>query len=687
MSIPQDIRLQVSPEYTMTDDQERYIPSDKEIVVVGETFRRFRRCADDRNRRFQYFDGATLIEYIDDSVKRFNTNYDDREDIEDWQARINDPFTRTKVTAVLGTINSVLPMAAFTGRGDEDARKGTLLTSLYEFAEDQDSYDELMQHILLEAIVKGTVIGYEGVEKHTRVVRDIQGVGDEITINEYKEITTKLPGAIVPLEEFYPSSVGIRTIDKMPYCFRRYVMPYSEFMDIWRPFIKAKYVKPMRRHANEDQKPYYLDYVSNEVQEGSVEIIQFYDRDHDQYIITANGVWINPIVNEEISPLPFSHKKLPFWQIKFDIFGDFFYGKSLPDRLKSMQDVLNVLTNMLLDQSFLTIFPPLLTNGYDSIEEDYLRPGRRTPIDTQGLPINEAFVKLDLGAPSGWHEFILNYTRNIMEESAGTSLASGAASSGGRITAQEIQYISKTIADVMSIFARNVNYGVKQKAMLKASNILQFWTDKQSPMVVKILGDGTVDEFNKVFNTFSVDNTVLTGGKRGTKLIEVYSDAAEMPTKKELQGRAIVATANSGKNIEIVALPGEYLREFLYDVKLVSNPKKEMSKDIEQSLQLEKVRVYMSFFPNQVNVDELAAETAEIMGDDPTKILMPSVFQKQQQSPNPMDQSGQQPNQQNPEAASQMNPYPQQNTANNLTRQNAPPPKNLVQLKAALTGL
>lgn len=621
----------VVAQFEITDEQRSFVPSAKEQSLVGDVFKKFRQSADERNRNYEYFDGINLIDYIDDSVRRFNTNFDEREDLEDWQARVHDPFTRNKVLAVLGKVNSVLPIASFKGRGDEDVRKGVILTNLYEFAEEMEDYEELMVNILLEAIVKGTAIGYEGVIHKKRKLRDISGTGDDITVKEVTEITTRLPGSIVPLEEFYPSSVSIRTISQMPYCFRRYVIPYSSFLSEWSNFSKHKYVQPKQRHAEDEMRPYYLDFVSDEVEEGNVEIIQYYDKDNDMYVILANGVWLNPINtkdgNQEISPLPFNHKELPFWDIKFDFFGDFFYGKSLPDRLKSMQDVLNVLTNMLLDQSFLTIFPPLLTNGYDDIEEDYLRPGRRTPIDTQGLPISQAFQKLDLGTPSGWHQYILEYTRRIMEEASLDQVSSGQAGVGGRTTAQEIRVAAEGVTAILGLFGRMINFGMKRKAKLKASNILQFWTDPSSPMIRKLNTDQGVEEFNDIFNTFRVENTVLSTGKRGTKIIELYADKSKQPTKKELKARQIVSEASSGKKIEIDALPGEYIRDFMFDVELVSNPKKEASKDLEQALQLEKVRVYLSFFPDLVNIPELAAETAEKMGDDPTKILKQEVFQ------------------------------------------------------------
>lgn len=622
---------EIVADFELTDEQRMFEPSATERTVVTDVFYKFRRSADDRNRNFEYFDGLNLIDYVDDSVRRFNTNFDEREYIEDWQARIHDPFTRNKVLAVLGKVNAVLPMASFKGRGDEDVRKGILLTNLYEYAEEMEEYEELMLHILLEAIVKGTAIGYEGVIRKERKLRNIKGTGDDITVTEETEITTRLPGSIVPLEEFYPSSVGIRTISKMPYCFRRFVLPYASFLQDWGMFDKSKYVQPKRRHATDEMRPFYLDFISSETNEGDVELIQYYDKDHDQYVILANGVWLNPIKtkdgSEQISPLPFNHKELPFWEIKFDFFGDFFYGKSLPDRLKSMQDVLNVLTNMLLDQSFLTIFPPLLTNGYDSIEEDYLRPGRRTPIDTQGLPISQAFQKLDLGTPSGWHQYILEYTRKIMEESSLDAVSSGNAGVGGRTTAQEIRVAAEGVTSILGLFGRMVNYGMKRKAQLKGANILQFWTDEKTPMIRKILSDGKVQEFNKVFNTFKVENTVLTDGKRGSKIIEFYQDKKDMPTKKQLEARSLIAEADNGKKMEIAALPGQYIRNFLFDVEMVSNPKKELSKDMEQALQLEKVRVYKTFWPNLVDDLELASTTAEKMGDDPSKIFKQDAFQ------------------------------------------------------------
>lgn len=601
-------------------------PSEYEKGVVRDTIDKFRISADERNGVFALFDGRNLIQYIDDSVKRFTTNVDSREGLEDWQARVNDPFTRNKVLAILGKVASVLPIASFTARGDEDTRKAVILSDLYNYSEDKDNYEKFMVKYLLEAIVKGTAIGYEGMEHYKRVIRDVKGTGDNITVTERKISEIKLFAELVPLEEFYPSSVSIDVVADMQYCFWRKEYPYAQFISKWGNYEKSKDVQPNSTTFHSEDRPFYADYITHQTTPGTVEVIRYYNVIDDCYVIIANGIWLNPITDkgdlEVLSPLPFNHKRLPFFDIRFDFLGDWFYGKSLPDKLSALQDVLNVLTNMLLDQSFLTIFPPLLTNGFDTIEDDYLRPGRRTPIDTQGLPITQAFMKLDLGTPQGWHQFILEYTRKVMEESSVDKTSQGIAGVGGRTTAQEIRVAAEGVAAMLGIFGRMINYAVKQKALLRAPNILQFWTDPNLPYLSGILGDQGDQLLGKAFNLFKVEGATLSSGKRGARVVALYSDTNDAPTAEDLKSRSIVTKGLTGKDVEYLAVDASYLRNVEFDITLVMDQKKETTRDIEKALALEKAQVYLGVFPpGTFDVMEIAAQLAEKMGDDPTKVL------------------------------------------------------------------
>jgi len=668
-------------EFTPEQPEYDYIPTAKEVEVMDTMFPRFISAEHVRNAHYAYLDSRNIVEYINDSVRRFTTNTDERDYIEDWQARVHVQTTRNKTLAILGKLVSVLPIAQFKGRGDEDMRKGVLLTNLYEYAEEEDDYDELMTFALLEAIVKGTVIGYEGVEIKTRKIRNVKGGADNITVSEVNEKKTTLPGSIVPLEDFYPSSIGIRSIKKMPFCFWRSEIPFEEFIQDWSMYKRHTLVRPFAREFNaEDVQPFYKDYISGLTKDGNVEILRYYDRENDQFVISANGIWLNPLKNKEeefvVSPLPFNHKELPFWDVKFDFFGsDFFYGKSLPDRLKSMQDVLNVLTNMSLDQSFLTIFPPILMAGFDDIEDDYLRPGRRIPVDTGGLPLNQSFMKLDPGTPSGWHQFILQYTRDLMEEASVDKVQQGVAGVGERTTAREISVAAEGVSSILGLFGRMVNSGIKRKAYLKGANILQFWTDPKSPMLQQLGGEEGKKDFKKIFNTYEIDNTTLTDGKRGLKIIEFYKNKKFVPNKKILETRAALLKAEKNTEVEVFAVAPEYIRDFKYDIKLVTNVKSEGSKEVEKALQLEKVRVYLSFFPELVDKVELAAQTAEKMGDDPTKVLKPDVI-----NPQPLEK--------NNELDRGVSQNPTENVANNMARsvKGGEGAAQLAQIQASMQG-
>src|SRR3990167_9649636 len=70
--------------------------------IVKRVFESFRDAQQNRDQKLNFFDGDNLIDYINDSVIRFITNYDERDGLEDWQAKVNMPLTRNKIIAILG---------------------------------------------------------------------------------------------------------------------------------------------------------------------------------------------------------------------------------------------------------------------------------------------------------------------------------------------------------------------------------------------------------------------------------------------------------------------------------------------------------------------------------------------------------------------------------------------------------
>lgn len=585
-----------------------YSYSDKEKEVISSTFNLFRDTADSRNQNFEYFDGRDLISFINDNVKRWFTTVDERDGIEEWQARVFDPFTRNKVIAILGKVSSAIPRAEFFPVGDEDSRRTQILGDIYEYTLNVDDDEELMFFALLEACVKGTVVGYEGYEEKTKKVRDIVKYDvNDMKVEESDRKIRRLYGAIIPLEDFYPSSVGIRRTKNMPYCFWRSIISESEFKFIYGHYDKSKYVKANFTPAEDEERPFYIDYISNDVGEGEYEIIRYYNQDTDEFVLMCNGIWLNPIGNEDISPIPFNHKTLPFWSAIYEPFGsDFFYGQPLPNKLKAMQDVLNVLHNMMLDQSFLSIFSPVLVGGMEDIEDDVLVPGRRIPVQD----VNN-FKSLQIGTPNNFHTFILNYTKRVLEESSVDSVQQGMAGSGDRVTATEISQAAQGVTSILGLFIQFIRWGVKDKARLRAKNILQFFT---APMIEQVNGEGSSDEYKKAFNIVRIDDAVLTTGKRGVKIIEMYKDRESMPDKVTMRTQAKMLEKEIGNRVEKIAINPEYIRNLEFDIRLVANPKTQENKALDRALFMEYGTWAMQLFPDIVNKEELFAEGTEKFG-------------------------------------------------------------------------
>lgn len=600
---------------------EIFRPSDNEQKVVTRVLGLFRRTQLDRDRQFAYFDGMTLTTYIEDSVERFNTNLYLRDGMEDWQSGFNDGFTRNKVLSMVGKLIEQLPIASAIPRGEEDILRAQIITDLYQYTEEIDDYENLMSLFVLELLVKGTAIGYEDVEYIKKKIRNVKGKGDNITFTETVTKDCKLYSEIVPLEEYYPATLTLIGVEKQPYSFRRQIMDVAVFKERFGHYKKASLVDGKKSAQTEGGPvPYYYDFIGSEIGEGQVEFIRFYDSMNDEYVMIANGIWLNPIgPTEEISPLPWNHKEQPFYSAINEPYGLFFYGKSLPNKLSSMQDVLNVLQNMMMDQSFLSIFTPIITAGFEGFEDDYLRPGRRTSIDTGGLSLSQAIMPLQFPTPTGWHQYILEYTRRIMEESSLDRVSQGMAGTGSeRTTAYEVQTAAQGVAAILTMVARYLNGAIKRKAKLRIQNILQFGFQPNATIIPGVLADTDV---NKPFATFNFYNTKMTNGKRGSRILELYRNDSVVPSYDVVNARALVSSGEQRQQVEITAIAPSYIRNVMYDIKLGLDTRREYSSMAEQAMLLQKIQVLAQIGGPRVNLDEPITKLAASMGLDPSKII------------------------------------------------------------------
>lgn len=624
--------------------------SNEERDIAHTAYRLFRTWRDSRNQVLSLFGDMNLMDYIDESAYRYVTSVFERDNIEEWQGTMHVPMTRNKINNISGRAIQAMPIGQIKGRGTGKHRRTTILNNLYEHSEETNKYALTMADVITEAMVKGTVIVYEGHIKEVNLERKVTEGGEEIKKTVVKN---KLHTQIVNLEDFYPSNIFVNTIDEMTGAAWREILPKDQFVSKYGTFEKA-YQIPEYNGADSDSFPAYRDDVNSRIDDGCVEVLHIYRRDTDEYIILANGFLLNPVKLEgetvTTSPIPFKHKMLPFFSMKFEhLSSNFFYGKSMPDKLREAQDQLDIMTNMVYDQSIMALFAPIITSSTDYIEDDFLRPGRRIAIDTGGNSLDQSIKQLDIKSPSGWYQFILGYTKNIIEEASVDALSSGStAELADRTTAKAVEVAAAGIASTLSYFGLQIQEAIKQKVKLRIGNILDIYFNPENPVSHKIVGE-SIEYVSQAFNEFSIENAELSPDKdgkirRGRKIIQVYKKES-MPNADDLKAQKLVEKATSGQSVEIIAIPDTYIKEmFEFDVAVVADKRLEQTQATEQAVAMFKAQTYMQLFPEMINKEELAANLMQANGDDPSRFLLSLEEQKEQKQEMQMAEMGATPN-------------------------------------------
>lgn len=596
-----------------------YKPSSKAQTVIKNTWERYTDIRNNRDLNYRWFgkrrDGTyrTLINYIDLCEKRWNSDGIPRINLEDWQASVFKPETRNKVMAILSAVAQQRPRNNFKGREKSDYLREMVTRDLYDWSEDMDDGDEMALYTMLDAIIHGTAIRYEGYEDCKKVIKEIEPGSDLYDI-KFKEKTVVIKKVItkeVRLQDFYFGSMMTRRMDEQPDCVWRKLMRINDFKREFGGWEESKFVLPGGDLTDET---YFSSFVSEEIREKDselVEVIRYYSKETDEFIILANGVWVNPMGKNKVSPLPFHHKELPFFSVIFEPFSSTFpYGKALPDKMLHEQDAINALYNMMLDQSYVSIHKPLVTGDEDVLDDVELVPGKVNYIGADVANIQE----LQISPPATAHFNMLQLMMNSVEQSSVDSVQQGDASDAKTATA--VRQAAAAASRQFLLFLEFVFHGYKRKARLRVKNILQFLT---TPTILeKVMGDDGEERFNEAFQSFKLDDVSLSTGKQGTRIIELVSDRDTLLEK--FNNREKERKELEPQNVEKIYLTPEYIREFDFDVKPIPGSTIKETEEVSQALEIQFQSQAMTLFPDMINREALFDDFLEVFKKDKQRL-------------------------------------------------------------------
>lgn len=621
-----------------------YKPSIKAQEVIKNAWARYTDMRNNRDLNYRWFgksrDGnyRNLITYINLMEKRWNSDGIPRTNLEDWQASVFKPETRNKVIAILSAVAQQRPRMKFKGREKSDYMKELVIGDMYDWSEDMDNGDEQALYTMLDAIIHGTAVRYEGYEDCKKVIKELKPGEDGYALYDldYEEkiiIEKKVVTKEVQLQDFYFGSMMTRRMDEQPDCVWRKLMRLNDFKKEFAGWENSKYVLPGGDLTDET---FFSAFASDEVREKQselVEVIRYYSKETDEFIILANGVWVNPLSKSKVCPLPFSHKELPFYTVLFEPFSSTFpYGKALPDKMLGEQDAINALYNMMLDQAFVSIHPLLVTGDEDVLDDVDLTPNN---INYVGADIQN-IMEIKRTPPQQAHFNMIQMLQSSIEQSSVDSIQQGSASEAKTATA--VKQASASAARAFLLFLSFVFHGYKRKSKLRVANILQFLT---TPSILKkVMGDDGEEKFDEAFQNFKVSNVALSNGKQGERIIELV-DKETLEDKYKNRGKE--RKELESQNIERFYILPEYIREFSFDVEAIEGSTIKETEEAEKALEIEFQQVTNMMYPELVNREGMFDELLKKFKKDPRLIknmmpMQPGMNPMMPQQGTPMSQ-------------------------------------------------
>ena len=612
-----------------------YNPDKYEQSVITFVSTEIQDMIDTKNKTWIQFNNRTLDQFLNDSEKRLNAHVISREaqGKEPWQSNVSLPTVRDKTTKMLAGFSLQVPDMNAQAFGEDykiSVNRAEIAKWLVIGSYTQEE-NPVLQNFWesFHCSTQGTVVKYEGYLKTRfmkKVIESYDITTGQVSFSEREvDVDDKCISLIVPLSEFYIKSFTTLDVqDQDAVAWIRYVS-WENFQYEFQKYAKAKFVKTrgmMMTNANTQTLYYDTKWKDRVKNDNQVEVIRYYNKLRDQYIIIANGVMLldAPLLWEINGAKVYPFAKT-IWAPFTNAF--FFYGNAIGNIFMGQYDTLNTLWNSVMDKEFRSLTPFLLVGRVNQdafdLEDDILT--LTTKITVEDI----AQVKeLKLDGPSQADSAMIEMVARGIDEAA-PSLPS--LLSGKNPTAREIVIAEEKLREIKTIHQEMLADLWRQKYSLRLANIQMNYPQPRK-IVMRTTDDAGKDKVveKTVYRTYIINNAVLEQdtGERGVLAIQFRPFM--MKDKKKIADEIAVeeeVLKRQGINYKKLILPPDFLDNYVYQMEVVPESLHKVSLARMQSLVLEKLGNMAKLFPQVfvVNQDEFFREFAKAYEDEPDKYL------------------------------------------------------------------
>ncbi len=518
-----------NPKYTTA----RYQPLGQEKLRLIQVMQDFQTTDQNMNKGYEEFginpanktDSArflSLIQYQNQMQLRFNNNIpavtNDPEQLK-WRANTIRPITRNKVISIVAHITAsiIYPnIIAQNDRSEEDKGVSLVMRDIAEWVGDQMDYDDLFLKAVTDMCVNPAIVLHQDYAKVSRMVKEVQGQGKW----EWKEIVDEVfsgfMGSIIPNDELYISNVYEPNIQKQDFLVKVKNLTFRAAEAKYKHMPNWKYIKPgLRTFFDNNNEVFYEEY-DELLEERLVQEAIYYNRSLDLEIPIINGVLMD---TDTERPLQRKDKKYPFAKAYYEMFNTrFYYGMPLVGKLKPDQDVIDTLYNMIIDGTFLELFPPMAVYGAEDVDSSVYVPGTTTSF--KSLPDQVKLEQIGTGRNLSAGMAVLQKVEASAGESSQDPLQAGQ-QMGGDKTKYEVVRLEQNAKTVLGLTGKMIAGLVEDFGELLIGSIVQF-------LPIAEIGEMTGDDVKLKFPSLFIPEREIDG-KIKNRQVEFLKDFPETP--------------------------------------------------------------------------------------------------------------------------------------------------------------
>ena len=566
--------------------EEYYVPPKETMEFIFDVYSKFIKWRSLKNQPYKQFGGRTLTEWLDDSRKKFWGYIPLSEDAETPSFMM--PDTRNQIISILAKIANLKMKAHFDGVEGFDAIKGIILKDLVEYWKcgANRKLENFWQ--FLYNIENGTVVVFTAFKNRLRDVKDVTMYNPDTGETKYTESKldeSDVEDEIINLEDLFFPKIWEPSIQKQGEIIVRSLLKWDDFKTEFKNYSNVGYVVPGSQFPDDS---IFADFLSYDVRGGDfVEVVRYFNTHKDQYAIIANGVLLNPLkvkkenkkdLVEEISPLPWNHKRLPFSKTIFEpLDASFFFGVPLAQKVKSPQDAINKMMELLLDRERRSIAAPIITNDPTAEQGLEFKAGRVYQVNTD---VNQ-YKELPVSGASGSFWNTITTLQSTIANTGSGAVGSSVVQSRQPKSATERAQLAQQQNETSGLYYLFYQDLLEQKTWLSIRNMIQFYTAAKTE---KIIGKR---KFKKVLSLSEID--LLEGGI-GNRELRI----TDTPLKSnELYEESYMRSLLKKERVEIIEVTPKALQLIQFDIKITF--------EAEQSPENERL-IFLDFMTRLTNM-------------------------------------------------------------------------------------